>query len=90
MTFKLIDIALVECQAHERIENRVVGTVRAVLREMQADYAQEHEITVPVWAQTTPEMSDEDIEMALLLKASDIIMRVKAQFEPGTMPLAAE
>ena len=90
MTFKLIDIALIERHPHERIDHRMVGLVRAVLSEVQADYAQEHELRIHVWTQTKPEMSDEDIEMALLLKASDIIVRVKARLEPGAAPLAAE
>jgi hypothetical protein len=90
LTFKLIDIALVERHPHERIASRMVGLVRAVLSEVQPGYAQEHEIRIHVWTETRPGMSDEDIEMALLMKASDIIVRVKARLEPGNTPLAAE
>lgn len=90
MTFKLIDIALVERRPHERFEDRAVGLVRAVLSEVQQGYAQEHEIRVHVWTQVSPQMSNEDVEMALLMKASDIIMRVKARLDPDSAPLAAE
>lgn len=90
MTFKLIDISLVERHPHERFEDRVVGLVRAVLSEVQQGYAQEHELRIHVWTQAAPDMSDEDIEMALLMKASDIIIKVKARLEPDTQSLAAE
>jgi hypothetical protein len=90
LTFKLIDIAVTERHPHARIEGRVVGVVRAVLSEVQEGYAQEHDIHVNVWAEVTPQMSEDDIDMALMLKASDIITRVKARLDPGQPPLAAE
>ena len=90
MTFKLIDIAVTERHPHPRIAGRVVGAVRAVLSEVQEGYAQEHDIHVNVWTEVSEEMSEADVDLALMMKASDIITRVKAQLDPGKPPLAAE
>lgn len=83
MPYSLIDIAILEQQPHKSLANRVVGKVRAVLNETQDGRNQDHELSISVWAQTTPEMSEQDVEMALLLKAAQIVGRVKADLERG-------
>ncbi|MEO5808327.1 hypothetical protein [Devosia sp.] len=81
MPYSLIDIAVVESHRHPTLASRTVGTVRAVLNEEQIDRGQNHELSISVWTPTGPEMSEQDIEMALLLKAADIVGRVKATLE---------
>lgn len=90
MTFKLIDIAVSERHPHPRIAGRMVGVVRAVLSEVQEGFSQEHDIHVNVWTEVNEDMVDADIDLALMMKASDIITRVKARLDPGKPPLAAE
>ncbi|WDR02128.1 hypothetical protein PSQ19_15900 [Devosia algicola] len=87
MPYSLIDIGVVQRNAHKSLPNRVVGTVRAVLKEIQDDREQDHELAVSVWAQTDPDMSEQDIEMALLLKAADIVGRVKTSLERSDRPV---
>jgi hypothetical protein len=77
MTIELIDIALAERQAHPRLPDRFTGKVRAVLAETIGDQQFRHEITLPVWVDSKPGMSDEDIDLGLMVKAADIIGRLK-------------
>ena len=75
---ELIDIAVRDKQAHPRLANRTTGHVRAVLSEQLDGQTQNHELAIPVWADTNPGASDADIDMALMLKAAAIIARLKA------------
>jgi hypothetical protein len=77
MTIELIEIAVAEKSAHPRLAGRVVGRVRAVLQENQAGREQIHDLSIPVWADIVPASSEADIDMALMLKASDIIKRLR-------------
>ncbi|NGP16816.1 hypothetical protein [Devosia aurantiaca] len=77
MTFELIDIALAERQAHPRLPDRMTGKVRAVLTETVGDQHLRHELMLPVWVDTHQGMSDEDIELGLMVKAADIVGRLK-------------
>ena len=81
MTYQLIDIAVTDKQAHPRLVGRTVGHVRAVLTETLADGEQTHELAIPVWTNTNPSMTEADIDMALLLKAAEIVARVKARLD---------
>lgn len=74
----MIDIAVRDKQAHPRLAGRTTGHVRAVLTENLGGHTHNHELAIPVWADTTPNASDADIDMALMLKAAAIIARVKA------------
>jgi hypothetical protein len=78
MTIELIEIAVAEKSAHPRLTGRVVGRVRAVLQEDQAGREQTHDLSIPVWADVADGSSEADIDMALMLKASDIIKRLRA------------
>ncbi len=78
MTMELIEIAVAEKSAHPRLPGRIVGRVRAVLQEGQNGREQIHDLTIPVWADIADNSSDADIDMALMLKASDIINRLRA------------
>lgn len=84
MTYQLIDIAVTEKHAHPRLLGRTVGQVRAVLTEKMAQGEQTHELAIPVWANTQDTMTDADVDMALLLKAAEIVARVKARFDTAS------
>ncbi|MBD8066355.1 hypothetical protein IC608_12835 [Devosia sp. PTR5] len=77
MSLELIDIGLQERHAHPRFPNRVQGKVRAVLSETIDGREQLHEIVVPAWTELSSGMSDEDVELALMVKAADIVKRVR-------------
>ena len=81
LTYQLIDIAVAQKSAHPRLPNRVTGKVRAVLTETRDGREQRHELAIPVWANTSDTMSEEDIDMALLVKAADILGRLKAKLD---------
>lgn len=77
MSLELIDISLAERQYHPTLADRMTGKVRAVLNETIGGRDVQHEIMVPVWMDVSAEMSDEDIELALMVKAADIVGRLK-------------
>ncbi|HTN61777.1 MAG TPA: hypothetical protein VL147_09495 [Devosia sp.] len=78
MSYDLIDIAVAEKHAHPRLVGRVTGKVRVLLRETAAGRDATHELFIPVWAQFSEAKSDGDVDMALMLKAVNIIARLKA------------
>lgn len=84
MELQLIDIAVRDKQAHPRLAGRVTGHVRAVLLETVGGQEQTHELAIPVWADIAEGTSDADIDMALMLKAADIIARLKANLSPAS------
>ena len=75
---QLIDIAVRDKQPHPRLPGRTTGHVRAVLSEELGGRTQNHELAIPVWADTAPGATDADIDMALMLKAAAIIARLRA------------
>lgn len=79
MSLELVDISLSSRQPHPRLTNRVNGKVRAVLTESLDGRKLEHEILVPVWVDRHAGMSDDDLELALLVKAADIVGRLKSR-----------
>lgn len=78
-SLELIDIAVRDKQPHPRLSGRTTGHVRAVLSEQLGGQTQNHELAIPVWADTAPGASEADIDMALMLKAATIIARLKAR-----------
>lgn len=84
MPFELIDIALVERHDHPRLDNRVTGKVRVVLTESVGGQEQTHNLIIQAWTDLREGMEDEDVEMALLVKAADIVGRMKARMDPGS------
>lgn len=82
MSLELIDIALAERQPHPTLSERITGKVRAVLVETIGGREVRHEIMVPVWMDTRAGMSDEDIELGLMVKAADIVGRLKQHMGP--------
>lgn len=77
MSLELIDIALAERQPHPRLQSRVTGKVRAVLTETLGGKEVRHELLVPVWVDVREGMSEEDVELGLMVKAADIVGRLK-------------
>jgi len=86
MELQLIDITVSDKQAHPRLEGRITGHVRAVLQETVGGKEQTHELSIPVWADLPPDSSDADVDMALMLKAADIVARLKANLSPAPSP----
>ncbi|MEQ8598833.1 MAG: hypothetical protein RLP98_02815 [Devosia sp.] len=84
MSLELIDIALAERQPHPTLAERMTGKVRAVLTETIGEKEIRHEIMVPVWLDVQAGMSDEDIELGLMVKAADIVGRLKQHM--GVVP----
>jgi len=78
LTYQLIDIAVARKSPHPRLPDRVTGKVRAILSETRDGREQRHELAIPVWANTSLTMSEDDVDMALLVKAADILARVRA------------
>ena len=83
MSLELIDIALAERQPHPTLAERVTGKVRAVLTETIGGREVRHEILVPVWMDVRDGMSDEDVELGLMVKAADIVGRLRQHMGPG-------
>ena len=83
MELQLIDITVRDKQAHPRLAGRMTGHVRAVLQETVGTQDLTHELAISVWADLPPGTSDADIDMALMLKAADIIARLKARLTPA-------
>lgn len=86
LSLELIDIALSERHPHPRLQHRMNGKVRAVLAETIGDRQVRHELVVPVWMDVTAGMSDDDVELALLVKAADIVGRLKQRLATPTLP----
>jgi hypothetical protein len=82
LSLELIDIGLAERQPHPRLSDRVTGKVRAVLTELIGEREVRHEILVPVWMDVPEGMSDEDVDLALLVKAADIVGRLRHTMSP--------
>ncbi|MCR6670884.1 hypothetical protein [Devosia ginsengisoli] len=83
MTLQLIDITVRDKQAHPRLAGRITGHVRAVLVETMDAQEQTHELIIPVWTDVLDGTSDADIDMALMVKAADIVSRLKANLNPA-------
>lgn len=79
MSLELIDIALAERHPHPALPDRVTGKVRALLTETIDGQEQRHELLVPAWVDVTKDMSAEDVDLALMVKAADIIKRLKTR-----------
>lgn len=77
MSLELIDISLAERHPHPRIPDRINGKVNAVLTETIGTENLRHELVVPVWVDVHAGMNDEDIELSLMVKAAEIVGRVK-------------
>jgi hypothetical protein len=83
MSLELIDIALAERQPHPTLAERMTGKVRAVLTETIGGREVRHEIMVPVWINVRDGMSDEDVELGLMVKAADIVGRLRQHMGPA-------
>jgi hypothetical protein len=79
MSLELIDITLAERQPHPRLENRVTGKVRAILTEELGGLHQRHELLIPAWVERKEGMTEEDVDLALLVKAAEIVGRLKSR-----------
>jgi hypothetical protein len=83
MELQLIDITVRDKQAHPRLAGRMTGHVRAVLQETVGTQELTHDLIIPVWADLPEGASEADIDMALMVKAADIIGRLKANLNPS-------
>ena len=87
MAYELIDIAVSEKHDHPRLAGRVTGKVRVMLRETLDGREVTHELFIPVWAQFAEARPDGDVDMALMLKAANIVARLKASLAAGDAPV---
>ncbi len=83
MTLELIDIAVKDKQSHPRLAGRVTGHVRAVLKEELDGREHIHELSISVWADVAEQTAPDDVDMALMLKAAQIVKRMKASVGPA-------
>ncbi|WP_375451188.1 hypothetical protein [uncultured Devosia sp.] len=83
MPYDLIEIAVSEKHPHPRLEGRVTGKVRVILRETMDGRDATHELFIPVWAQFAETRPEGDVDMALMLKAATIVARLKANLSRG-------
>lgn len=77
MSIEVIDFVLAERQHHPRLAGRITGKVRATLIETIGEKELQHELLVPVWVDVEDDISDEDIELRLKVKAAEIVGRLK-------------
>jgi len=82
MTLELIDIAVKDKQSHPRLAGRVTGHVRAALKEELDGREHIHELSISVWADVAEQTAPDDVDMALMLKAAQIVKRMKASVGP--------
>lgn len=85
MSLELVDIVLTERHPHPRLENRINGKVRATLVEVLDEREYRHNIDLSVWIDGKPEMSEADVELALLVKGAGIVARLKSNLN-GAKP----
>ena len=82
MSLELIDIALAERHDHPHLENRVTGKVRAVLTETINGQEQRHELLIPAWVERNADMDEADVDLALMVKAAEIVGRLRERLAP--------
>ena len=87
MSLRLIDIAVLDKHAHPRLHGRVGGVVRAVLEDDAGGLEQTHEILVRVKILVSETMSVDDVDLALMVRAGEIIKRVRGRFEAAEQRL---
>jgi hypothetical protein len=83
MSFEIKACTIADVRPHRTLGGRVEGKVRVTLRETIDRRDVDHDLTLKVWANTTPSMSLAEINSALLGRAAIILKRTVAVAETG-------
>ncbi len=75
MPFEVRACTIGELHRHPKLADRTQAKVRVVLREITANRAFDHNLTLKVWANTHAGMTPADINTALLTRAASILKR---------------
>ena len=91
MSFEIKACTIADVRPHPTLGGRVEGKVRVTLRETIDRRDVDHDLTLKVWADTTPAMSLSEINSALLGRAAIILKRTVAvadtsRLAPGREP----
>jgi len=78
MSFQIKACTIADVHPHPKLGGRVEGKVRVTLRETIDQRDIDHDLTLKVWADTTPAMSLAEINAALLGRAAIILKRTVA------------
>lgn len=89
MPFEIRACTIAGVHPHPRLKGRTEGKVKVTLRETLARHTYDHDLTLKVWADTTPEMSLADINSALLGRAAIILRRTVAVADKDGLVQAA-
>lgn len=90
MSFEVIHCAILAVTPHSTLSDRTNARVRVKLRETRDGQASDMELTLKVWAVTTPDMDDADVRSALLIRAAAVLSRTLAAADLPGLPIAAE
>jgi hypothetical protein len=78
MSFQIKACTIADVRPHPTLGGRVEGKVKVTLRETIDQRDVDHDLTLKVWANTTPTMSLAEINSALLGRAAIILKRTVA------------
>ena len=78
MPFQIKACTIADVRPHPTLGGRVEGKVKVTLRETIDRRDIDHDLTLKVWADTTPNMSLAEINSALLGRAAIILKRTVA------------
>lgn len=78
MSFEIRACTIADVRPHPTLGGRIEGKVRVTLRETIDRRDVDHQLTLKVWADTTPAMSLAEVNSALLGRAAAILKRTMA------------
>lgn len=78
MSFEIKACTIADVRPHPTLGGRIEGKVKVTLREQLDQQTFDHDLTLKVWADTTPAMSLAEINTALLGRAAIILKRTMA------------
>jgi len=85
MSFEIKACTIADVRPHATLGGRVEGKVRVTLREKLDRQDFDHDLTLKVWADTTPAMSLAEVNSALLGRAAIILKRTVAVADTGRL-----
>ncbi|WP_417309321.1 hypothetical protein [Devosia sp.] len=88
MAFEIKACSIEEVQQHPKFADRTEAKVKVTLRETDDHRDFDHHLTLRVWAFTTPEMTEADINHALLARTATILRRTMSNADRRPAPTA--
>ena len=85
MSFEIKACTIADIRPHQTLDGRVEAKVRVTLRETIDRRDVSHDLTLKVWADTTPAMSLTEVNSALLGRAAVILKRTIAVADTGRL-----